>query len=333
MISDILKLIPKISPEDLGKMEKQLGNRFTKIAKGFAKGVGNAFKGGAVVGGVMSLVDKLLNPLKEVQEAIERALANSDDIVTNAKQFNTSAASLAKLQGYGKAAGLDPDNLNMLLTKYQTAVAEAAADPTKQTAVRQFAGDKDIANSFFQFIQLLQKMDKNQQVLVQKEVFGEKQILKMSDFLNSDFNRVSKIFNGISDAKVEKSLNKQGDFNDYIDERGAARGYRDIITKGQGINKGTITSMEAAKDAALLKENERIRNFENINNMNEQMNKMAFQLEKLVNMVFTELPIIMDAAKGLISLVAKSVEGWSLLIKMIKESRIFKGIVSSIKGE
>lgn len=333
MFSEILKIIPKLAGDDLGKMEKQLSGRFTKIAKGFAKGVGSAFKGGAVVGGVMALVDKLLNPLKEVQEAIEKSLASSDDIVTNAKQFGTTAGSLAKLQAFGKAAGLDPDNLNMLLAKFQTSVAEANADPTKQTSVRKYAGDKDTAKSFFEFIQALQKMEKNQQVLVQQEVFGEKQLLKMSDFLNSDFSQVAKKFSGISNGALDKSLNKQGALKDYQDETGAVRDLKDIITKGRLINKGTVDSMENSKAEALKLENQRIANFQNINNMNDQMNKMAAMMEKLVGTIFTELPIIMDAAKGLLSLVQKSIEGWGMLIKLIKESRVFKGFFGAGKGE
>lgn len=332
MFSEILKIIPKLDANDLNKMEKQLSGRFTKIAKGFGKGLSGILKGGAILGIATTLIDKLLNPLKEVQEAIEKSLAASDDIVTNARQFGTTPANLARLNAFAGASGLGTDNLNLLLTKFQATVAEAVADPTKQTAVRQFTGDKDTAKSFFEFIQALQKMDKNQQILVQQEVFGEKQILKMSDFLNTDFTAFAKRISKFSNAELDKSLNKQGDLNDYKDELTSARALGDIITKGRLINKGTVNSMELSKAKDLELENQRIANFQNINSMNETMKEMSKNLEKLVQTIFTELPIIMDAAKGLLSLVTTSVQGWGMLIKLIKESRVFKNFFGS-KGE
>ncbi len=332
MISDILKIIPKLEAGDLDRMEKSLSSRFTKVAKGFGKGLSNVLKGGAILGFAGAMIQKMLSPLKEVQESIEKSLAASDDIVTNAKQFGTTPANLARLQAYGSASGLTPENLNMLLTKYQTAVAEAAADPTKQTSVRAFAGDKDMAASFFEFIQTLKKQDSGKQVLVQKEIFGEKQILKMSDFLNNDFTNFGKKISNISDKELNKSLNKQSNLNDYIDEGNSARNLGDIITKGRGINKVTADEILKAKASDLALENERIKNFASINEMNEQMKKLTQMMEEVTRKVFEELPIIMDAAKGMINLVAKSIEGWGMLIKLIKESRVFKNFFGN-KGE
>jgi hypothetical protein len=332
MFSEILKIIPKIDSAELTKMTNTLGQRFTSIAKKFGKGLSSAVKGGAVGGIALGLIDKLLNPLKEVQESIEKSLAASDDLVTNAKQFGTTSGKLAKLQAFGKAAGLDPASLSMLMAKFQTSVAEAEADPTKQTSVRKYVGQSDSASAFFDFIQSLKAMEKNNQILVQQEVFGEKQILKMSDFLNSDFKDVSKAFAGINTDALTKNLEKGGAQNDYIDTRGAARDLKDIITKGGLINDGIIKSMENAKDTALARENERIKSYTSINEINEQMRGLQASIEGLVNGFFKEMPIVFTAIQGAVSAINLAIKGWGDLFRLIKDSRLIKGMFGG-KGE
>lgn len=333
LLSEILKIKPQLDKADMNKMERTLNQRFGRVAKNFGKGLTGAIKGGAIAGVAMGLIDKLLNPLKEVQEAIERTLSYSDDLVTNAKQFGTTAGNLAKLQAFGKSTGLDPQALNMLLSKYQNAVAEAAADPNKKSAVRNYVGDKDTAKSFFEFIQVLQKMDKNQQIMVQQEVFGEKQILKMSDFLNTDFASLSKYFKGISNDQITKNANKLGDLNDLSETLGAVRDLKDINRKAGLINSGTVTQMEASKAKALAKENERIAQFETINNLNNSMNDISSKLEKLATTLFTELPIIVTGVNALVKGLETSIKGWGMIGTMLKESRLLKGLFGGKDGK
>jgi hypothetical protein len=320
VFSEILKIIPRLDNADLNNMERKLGSRFTKIAKQFGKGLSGALKGGAIAGGAMALIDRLLNPLKEVQEAIEKTLNHSDDLVTNAKQFGTTAGNLAKLQAFGKSTGLDPEALNMLLVKFQTAVAENKQDKTKMTSVAKFGSEKDTAKAFFEFIQALQKTDKNKQLLIQQEVFGEKQILKMSDFLNTDFGSLSKFFKGIDNDKITAAANKLGDLNDLSQTLTAVRELKDIGTKSKIINTGTVNSMEASKAKALQLENERIKNFQSINNMNDKMVEIAANLEKMVQEVFKQIPEIFKVMNLIVSLLQKAAEGWGMLFKMLKNT-------------
>lgn len=333
MLSEILKIKPQLDNSDLNKMEKTLGQRFGRIAKGFGKGLTSAIKGGAVAGVALGLIDKLLNPLKEVQEAIERSLALSDDLVTNARQFGTTAGNLAKLQAFGKSTGLAPDALNLLLTKFQTSVAEASADPNKPSAVRNFVGEKDTAKAFFEFIQSLQKLDKTQQLLVQQEVFGEKQILKMSDFLNTDFAALNKYFKDIDAQKLTNNLGTQADLNDLKETLGAVRELKDINTKAGLINRGTITQMENSKQIALNKENSRISNFDMINNVNDKMNEISKNIEDLAMNLLTNVPILVKAVEAGVALLQKAINGWGLIFKALKDSRLLKYFTGGTKGE
>jgi hypothetical protein len=252
--------------------------------------------------------------LKEVQEAIDRTLSASDDLATNSKQFNTTAGRLAKLQAFGKSAGLDPDSLSMLITKFQTAVAEAKNDPNKVTSVRNFVGIEDTAEGFFEFIQSLQKMNRNQQLLVQQEVFGEKQILKMADFLNSDFASVAKYFEKIDTTSLTKSINKGADLNDLQDTLAAVRNLQDIQNKSKIINEGMITARDRSERIALERENARIRSYEDLRTVSDTSEKIMTLVEQGVAMI-----------GKLITMLTPAIDKITTSLQTLSKSRLVRG--------
>lgn len=268
-------------------MEKALQTRFTKIAKSFGKGLVNIFKGGGVVGIALGLLDKLLNPLKETQEAIDRMLKSSDDIATNATQFNTSAGKLFKLITLAKATGLDQDTLFMQMSKFQTAVAEAKADPNKPSAVRNYVDQEDTAQAFFEFIQALQKMDRNQQLLVQQSVFGEKQILKMADFLQTDFekkfNEVG--LNKITSEKLTRSIDKLATLNDTQDALTARRELFDTVNKSGVINESMIRNRDKSEQLQLQRENQRIQSYNDLAAISQTTDKIMGLVEQGIGLI------------------------------------------------
>jgi hypothetical protein len=221
LFKEILKIFPQVDSASLGKMERTLNGRFARVAKKFGKGIIGSLIGGGLLGAAVGVIDKLLNPLKEVQEAIDRTLQSADDIVSNAEQFGTDSGTLAKIQGFGKASGLDAEGVNTLISKFQVALAENQADPTKNTSVSAFRGEKDSAKAFFEFIQSLQelgKRDKAAALLVQQEVFGEKQILKAAEFLNADFLALSKSLSGVSAEQLAGANNKLAGIKDVASQ-------------------------------------------------------------------------------------------------------------------
>ena len=317
MFKEILKIIPTVDRSDLSRMESLLNSRFMKIGKKFGAGLKNVLMGGGVAGIALALIDKILNPLKEVQESIDRVLKQGDDLVTNANQFGTTAGKLFKLQQLGKATGLDEDALYTLISKFQATVAEAEADPKKQTSVRQFVGQEDAAAGFFEFIQALQKMDKNQQIRVQQEVFGEKQILKMADFLQSDFGKLSKQIGARSGDTYTPALEKLGGLNDLADALKAKQTLSDTLTKSKLINEDMITSKARADQAVLTQENERLKSYASIQTISEGTNKIFALLEKGFLM--------------LTDLVTK-VTNLTEYVKEFKGSKIVKGIFGAFGG-
>ncbi len=317
MFKEILQIVPKLSGRELADMERSLGRRFGNVAKKFGKGMAAALAGGGIAGAALGLIDKILNPLKETQDAIDRVLKQGDDVVTNAKQFGTTAGKLFRLQSLAKSTGLDEGALNILIEKFQGAVAEAAADKTKVTAVRQFVGDKDTAESFFQFIQSLQKMDKTQQVLVQQEIFGEKQILKMADFLQTDFVEQAKTLGGPSSERLTPGLEKLAALNDYKDALAARTQMVDVLRKSRIINEDFVKKQDEQVRLDLDRENNQIKSYKDLADIN-------IAASSIVN-------IAKEGLLGLTSLVVK-VTDLANTVKGLSGSRIFKGLMKMIPG-
>lgn len=317
MFKETLLIKPKLDASDLNKMERTLSQRFGNIAKKFGKGLTSALAGGGLAGLALGLVDKLLNPLKETQEAIDRVLKQGDDIVTNAKQFGTTAGKLFRLQQIAKSTGLDEGSLDMLINKFQNAVAEAAIDPSKPSAVRNFVGDKDTAESFFQFIQSLQKLNKTQQLLVQQEVFGEKQTLKMADFLQTDFAAQSKLLGGPTAEQLTPRIQKLGDLNDMKDALEARRTLNDMFKKGATITDAMVKSQDAQEKIRLERENKQIQSY----------NDLA-AISSTSNMILNK---VNEAILGIAAMVAK-LEGLLQIGKKISDSRVLKGLFKLMGG-
>jgi uncharacterized protein YidB (DUF937 family) len=318
MFKEILQIIPKLSPGDLNNMERSLTTRFGRIAKKFGKGLVASLTGGGLAGLALGLVDKLLNPLKETQDAIDRVLKQGDDLVTNAKQFGTTAGRLFRLQQLAASTGLDENSLDVLLTKFQTAVAEAVQDPTKVTSVRQFAGSKDIAEAFFQFIQSLQKMGKNQQILVQQEVFGEKQILKMAEFLQTDFGKQAALVGGPSSAQLTPGLESLAAKSDLKDALTARRTLNDTLEKSRAITEAMVRSQDTQAKQDLKKENLQIKSY----------NDLA-----AISIASTEiLDLVKQTTLGITSLLVQMTD-LSKNVKKMTDSNVMRGIIKYFGGK
>lgn len=319
MFKETLLIQPKLDPSDLNRMERSLSSRFGNVAKKFGKGLVSALTGGGIAGLAIGLIDKILNPLKETQEAIDKVLKQGDDIVTNAKQFGTTAGKLFRLQQLAKSTGLDESSLNTLLTKFQGAVAEATADPNKQTSVRQFVGQADTADAFFEFMQGLQKLDKTQQVLVQQEVFGEKQILKMADFLQTDFGWQQKLLGGPASDTMTKPLERLARMNDFKDVLQANREMTDLVKKSKIINADMVRSQDARAKLDLERENKQIKSYNDLAAISNASNEI--------------LNLVKEGTLGLTSMLVK-VTDLSNNIRKLMDSRAVKGMMKWIgRGE
>jgi hypothetical protein len=325
VLTEVLKIQPKLDDKELNKMEKSLGSRFARIAKGFGRGL----KLASVAALGAAVLDKLVNPLNEVKQAIDRTLGKADDIVTNAKQFNTSTENLLKLRALGNVRGVTNENIDLLLTKFQGAVAQAKQNPNdpNNSAVRNYIGENDTAKAFYNFILQLQKMDKNQQVLVQQQVFGEKQILKMAEFLqDTGFQESAKSLEKVNFAKAAKGAESLAELNDRMAANRTVNELRDLTNKAAVIDRSTIANVNQSEINALRRENGRIGRSAQAFTAEERMAEIQDNVEKLTTELITQLPILMDGLNTVVDLLRKSVEGWRMIFDLLKNSTIVRGI-------
>lgn len=292
MFSSILKVIPKLDAATLRGMERTLQSKFTKLAKGFGKGLMSAIKGGGIAGLALGLVDKLLNPLKEVQEAIDASLKSSDDISTNAKHFRTSTGRLAKGIAIAESAGLDQDSFFTLLNKFQSAKDEAKEDPNKPSAVRNFADRKDTLEAFFDFMSGLKKMEGSKRTVIENEVFGERNVLKLADLAEMDYaKQYTKLkLNTRSTDLATKRIDKGAALNDLSDELAAVRKYDRSVRLPGMLNESMAYAKDRTDRLAEKREEQRIGSYHSLVALSNTSEKMMILLEGLVAKVGDFIP-------------------------------------------
>lgn len=307
MFSEVLKIIPRLDTATATAMERNLNTRFQRIAKKFGGGIMSVIKSGGVLGVATALIDKVLNPLQSIQESIEKTLQTGGDLQTYSEQFGTSAGSLARLQAFGRAKGLEPEGVRLLLGKFQSSLAQATADPSKPSAVSAFVGRDDIGEAFFEFIQAMQKLDPVSRNLVQAQVFGEKQILKAADFLNADFKQLAFQIGGPSAQQLSRDIGKLDSAGDVLDITRASRELNDLTTKARLIGPNTINGIIAGEDVALADDNRRLARYDDLKKISMATDKIVKLAEKaylqLAPVLGTYLPELIKnielAAKGI----------------------------------
>lgn len=333
MWSEILKIKPQLDTASVNSMEQKLSGRFGNLAKKFGAGLKKAIIGGGIATLAIGVVDKLLNPLKETQDVITRMLGQSDDIVTNAKQFETTAGKLFKLQQLGKSVGLDEQSLFMMMGKFQVALAHARADeadPTKEktSPLRAFVNETDTAEAFFKFSQALQQSSKDTQVLVQEKIFGERMMGRAAEFFQTDFAKQFEFIGAKGSEEYTPALEKIGSLSDLNDALASKRTLDDMIKKAGVMNEGMILSMDKAERQTLEQENRRLASYEDLKNAavatQDIKNKMEDMFLYLSEMTPKVVEGINAVGRALIfyKQIANDIKDY---LKNISSSRLLKG--------
>jgi hypothetical protein len=338
VFSEILKFRPKIDSADLNRMINTLQTRFTNVAKKFGSGMKSALKGlasGALFGAALGFIDKLLNPLKETEESIKRLLGEADDLATMAAQFETTAGKLFKLRQIGVSVGLSGDELNVMMGKFQVALAEARkdeTDPTKKEAdktspVRRFIGEKDTAQAFFDFIRALQVAKKDDQILIQQQVFGEKLINKQAELLQIDLlKRIEEI--GLKDSSVyDRALSGWSNAADQNDLNTAKRNEQDVLQKEKLITKGMIVEIDRGERQKLRQENKNLQDFEMLKNAAVSVDKIAFEAKEIFKLLYGFIPTVIQGvdklSEGVRSITVTAKE-WLVELKKLTDSPLMR---------
>lgn len=249
----LIQIQPQVSASDGARMEKDLNSRFANVSKKFGSHLGNSIKNVAKIGllavGAAVTGAVLTNPFERINEDLNKTLEKFDNTATRAAEFGVSSGKFFQAQLVAQTVGLD---LDMILARFSEGLnrARSGEDPT----LKNFLGEKDIIDSFFNFSETLRKLDATARNKVVEDVFGSKLGLRIAELLQTDL---------LERKKVVSGGRSEGDFTRMVDhvagvEEAQAIG-RAKLSADELFQKGSLITKEVvSSQLALEKEKQNI---------------------------------------------------------------------------
>ena len=193
LFNEILRLRPQLDRGQLNNMQRQLNTRFGNVAKRFGSGLKTAFMGfakGALIAGAVTAITRLLNPIREVDDAISNILDKADNIATRARQFGVEAGKYFKISQLAEASDLQQAQLDQMISRFQVELERSRETGTG--ALAGFTGESDVISAFYRFMQAAQRLSEDERAKLYSDIFGERPSGRAAEFLMQDFQRLQK---------------------------------------------------------------------------------------------------------------------------------------------
>lgn len=288
MFTDTAKIQPDVDKSAAKKMEKDLNSRFGRVAKRFSTGLRKAIRHGLTFTGLTALaggvIAKLLNPLQETEELLNRVLDKGASATDAAEDLGTDAGKLMRLEAVAQMKGVDQQTMRDMLNKFQVALArerEAAAAGQEAGTLRNFVNEKDTAQAFLDFIRSMQAVDKDRQVIVQNEIFGDRVRGRAAAFFNE--TKILDLLRMLPDSMV---------LGPAIERTNTIAGERDVMTvvnevdafikQSKAIPENIVNTLDRAQQNRIEKEVEQLSQFESLRNAQQSLEESINELRKLV---------------------------------------------------
>lgn len=269
--SEVLLIKPKLDQSEAKKMEDDLHGRFGRVATKFGKGLLKALVGGGVITAALSAINRLLNPLEEIEDRIKALLGQSDSISDSAEKFGTTAGQFFKLQQLGHAAGLDDAGLKELLTKFKDAqdlakkeIANGGDEHRSTVAIRQFANEKDVASALFRVLQDMQTQSKDVRESNQRAIFGDKLSGSARRFADSDFSGVSKKLGVENSDQLNEAFKKTGDISNLNRALEARRNVEGFLNQSKNVTPELVEAIDKIQTATANREAQQLGAIQNL---------------------------------------------------------------------
>lgn len=164
MFTEVLRIKPVLDESAGKQMESSLSNRFLRVTKLFRTGLKAAITGSALGLGV-GLLNKLLNPIEELENKIKTLLDQGTELTDLAEKFGATPGELKQLEAVAKSFNVSPDKFKEVLLKFTEAADKAQEELKNPLQVRsegtQILGDiannKNRVQGFMDFMKLLQQ--------------------------------------------------------------------------------------------------------------------------------------------------------------------------------
>lgn len=288
MMSAILKVKPQIDQNDAKKMERSLFDRFKNVGKTVKKTLKDVVSGG-LLGFAVGLAQNMLSPIEAVEDKIKAMLDKAGEFKDMADDFNTSAGNMRQLELFGLMSGLKNENLKAMMTSFRSAIDETQErmlrkEPLdeKQSIVKNFVGEKDIAEGFFKFVQSLRQIDGPRRELIERSLFGGVQYGGAKRFIdNAGVIHGPQGYVNPRIGQFNKATDKLSDLGDRYNEGKFSQESREILNYGSNMNKGYIDKMLAYEARQKAKDQRQLKAYDDLAAAREAIDKLNGIMEKL----------------------------------------------------
>lgn len=207
--SYILNVKPTISASDGRKLERDLNNRFARVAKKFGgalRTVGSKLRGIIAGGAVAGISAMMTNPIDSLNSTLDETLRRYDDISSRAKQLGVSSGQLYQATAIAKSAGIQEEDFRAMLTAYAVKVGEAKAG--KDEMLAEFVNE-DILTGFFEMVRSLRELSPEQRAYFGAKILGEDDVSKLAELINTDVQeRHRELFGSTTAEQTTRAIEK-----------------------------------------------------------------------------------------------------------------------------
>lgn len=309
MFTEFMRVKPILDPASAGKMERDLGSRFSRVAKRMQQGFKAALKG-SIFGLSLGLLNRLLNPLEALEERVKKLLDRSSDVRDLADEFSSTPGAVAQLQTVGQSFGLDPEKLTDLVRKFQAAVETARKEiaqgvPLSQAslAVSPFAAETDTVEGFRRFLQGLNRLNTAEltqeqrrglqlqgvfaptgvdaRKTVEREVFGAPLTGAAKRFAGQDILGTALTLGIPSTQAQGEAIAKGANLADKQARTRARNEAWDMVSATNSLNSTMIAQMEETKKREQAMLDAQLKNFDSLQKSAQGINEIKDQLIKI----------------------------------------------------
>lgn len=261
--SYILNVKPTISASDGRKMENDLNNRFSRVAKKFGgalRTIGSKLRGIIAGGAVAGIGAMMANPLGELNSSIDETLRRYDDISARAKQFGVSSGQLYQATAIARSAGIEEADFRSILTAYAVKVGEAQKG--QDDLLKEFK-DEELLTGFFRMLRSLRDLKPSERMFYASKIIGEDDASKLAELINTDVvQRQKEIFGKTTTEQTTRAIEKLAGTEGKQSIMRSRLDIEDLIAKSQNITAEVVrVQTEIARKQTQI-ENTNISNYQ-----------------------------------------------------------------------
>lgn len=319
MFTEIVKLTPNLDRSAMNKMFKTLNQRFSDTAKRFGQGIKMAMKLAPFMAIAGAILSKILNPLQKAEEIIDKILGKAGDVTDTAEELGSDPGTFMRMEAAAAAKGVDAATFRMLLGKFQSDLAQERLNEKSETEakargetpktgpglLREFTEIEDTSVAFFEFIQSMQRLDKDMQTIVQNTIFGERVRGRAAAFFNEkDF---AKLFARLPTSEVLSGATKRlDDIGDVRDLDTVVRETEDYVRKSKLIQVGMVKDMDTALRQENKSEDETLIRYDSLKSTSIAIQELTHKFDKFTTELISDTaPMLLKAIESLTAVVTE----------------------------